>query len=926
MAVDRQDVGGLGQVQSRRTQVSMGSLAPDSGLEVRASNFADDLFRAASGAAKAAGMYMNDKLEDDKVKQANRALRGLVPTEDATVGGARAHMMVGAQNRVVSETARLKSQAESWQGSDAEWDNMVSQQRTKLQEDIYQQYPELANDRTTSKMITNMMLEQAPSLQLTKIGADLKREEAARLDTMNTRMIQGTQGLSGSQLSNALNGGLKDTARAMGLNDLQYDQMVSQFAKERAAQGDDSVVMATTAMKNADGVSLYDRDPSLKPAAIKARNVYAAQNEVAMADEKMSSLEQLNSGGITWDEFKGGATIQNERTGGAMWSTAEIMSVQAKYAKDQAAKGESIAINQMITNGSFIGLQDYSDKDLKGMANGYRESIIGQAQQVIDSKGLDEQEAAALLSRADNFATVQLVKQGIKDPNVDRRFTTLLNLSPEQLNNMTDEPQELTTLVQKYESLPEDMREVAFGLKESAWMNNYQRFQQDGLNVGQAMLQAKKSVTDINLSSSQRKEMNSASDSVASSVMKQSGWNPFDNLPDVVEGQIRVEANKAMQSYVNAGYPIDKAQELAEKSLNRDYTRFGNTLVKGNAEQLGQAMEVNPQDVPLQLESYLKGNKQMLEDNAGAGISIDDMYYDIDTKKGMFTIRSQGGIPVTAAQSLDKLGGYKNSDVAREGVVVNQSLKGTLNTAMRDPRFPYKDRIQTQTLMNNENPNKAGWDKNTKVFRPYDSDTGTEGTDTIGYGHYITPEERQRGYIMVGENAIPFQGADSQMTAQLAEKLLRQDMASHKPATNGWDTSFEDLPAGVQFGLQDSAFNLGKNFLSKNPTANSEFKKGDYNAGFIQLFTADSEGGKRSKGVFQRRVIAYNTAAVDQGWATVDKISVSEDGETRVRFSGDLSTISPKMRPIIDQQGWMTIKNAKAGSLHERSKAGTVDL
>ncbi|KAF2282458.1 hypothetical protein GH714_043929 [Hevea brasiliensis] len=145
-------------------------------------------------------------------------------------------------------------------------------------------------------------------------------------------------------------------------------------------------------------------------------------------------------------------------------------------------------------------------------------------------------------------------------------------------------------------------------------------------------------------------------------------------------------------------------------------------------------------------------------------------------------------------------------------------------------------------------------------------------------------------------------------------------MKAHVPSTPGWKEDFNNLPGNIRRALIDTSFNMGKGFLNNNPTANAWFKKGDYQAGFIQLLTASNENGKRSKGVLVRRASAYNMAGGGE-WPKISKVDVQEDGTMRVKFSGDKSSINPEMRKIISDDGWLLVKRGKPGSLHERSTA-----
>lgn len=137
----------MATVQRQRTQLGLNN--PGVGeINVGTSqggSFAQGLLDAANAFNTVAPKYIGEKVEADKVLQANRALKGLMPTEDATYGGTRANMMVGAQNGINEMTMRLKDDAASWNGTEEEWNAHVVQQRNEFEAGIHQKYPELAN-------------------------------------------------------------------------------------------------------------------------------------------------------------------------------------------------------------------------------------------------------------------------------------------------------------------------------------------------------------------------------------------------------------------------------------------------------------------------------------------------------------------------------------------------------------------------------------------------------------------------------------------------------------------------------------------------------------------------------------------------------------------------------------------------------------
>ncbi|ELO69431.1 hypothetical protein SEEE4220_04735, partial [Salmonella enterica subsp. enterica serovar Enteritidis str. 543463 42-20] len=140
-------------------------------------------------------------------------------------------------------------------------------------------------------------------------------------------------------------------------------------------------------------------------------------------------------------------------------------------------------------------------------------------------------------------------------------------------------------------------------------------------------------------------------------------------------------------------------------------------------------------------------------------------------------------------------------------------------------------------------------------------------------GHFLTEEEKKNGYITIGEDKVPFAPGQSQLTPERAMRLLEQDMKSHVPSTKDWAVPFDAMHPGVQRGLMDLSYNLGKAGIKNAPKAYAAFKAGKFTDGFIEMLSTASTEGKRSSGLLVRRAEAYNLA---QSGGAVPKISEVE--------------------------------------------------
>ncbi|NQZ74717.1 MAG: hypothetical protein HRT61_01185 [Ekhidna sp.] len=127
---------------------------------------------------------------------------------------------------------------------------------------------------------------------------------------------------------------------------------------------------------------------------------------------------------------------------------------------------------------------------------------------------------------------------------------------------------------------------------------------------------------------------------------------------------------------------------------------------------------------------------------------------------------------------------------------------------------PYKHPAFLRALQDAENGSKTGYDPQNGWF-PHRSLEG--GTDTIGYGHKLSPSEDARDYVMISGEEVPF---DEQnrigIPDELIHQLFREDVErSMVTARNQWnvfysaDIYFDGLASKYQCILTDLVFNIG---------------------------------------------------------------------------------------------------------------------
>ncbi|ELO70647.1 hypothetical protein SEEE4220_02042, partial [Salmonella enterica subsp. enterica serovar Enteritidis str. 543463 42-20] len=165
------------------------------------------------------------------------------------------------------------------------------------------------------------------------------------------------------------------------------------------------------------------------------------------------------------------------------------------------------------------------------------------------------------------------------------------------------------------------------------------------------------------------KELNDEVDGVVSDVASGSWLTRGDNMSDMGRDLMLEEANQIARSMKVAGHNNDTIKRHLKSFLQNQYTQLSEgfftqgVLVKGDVRTLGDTIGANQKDVPTVLRQYLDNHKQALLDASG-GMEEGDLYFDVDSKRGMFTIRAGSGrVPVTPAMPLSEI---KGQDLLKE--------------------------------------------------------------------------------------------------------------------------------------------------------------------------------------------------------------------------------------------------------------------
>lgn len=984
--IERQAVQGLQQVQSTGAPRGAGTQAIQIGAprpeDYQQGSFLSDLMEAADTGMAISTTIMTQAVEDDKVRQMDRALSGLVPTEDATRGGARAHMLVNLQNDVLAQTTQLQQDAKTFQGTDQDWEQHLVNSRNAVQGRMWQQYPELQGDKESMKVLTNAFLEQQPKVFGARATAKIDQQITQRNNDMRSRIIYATQGQSGEALDGTLKM-LQQEAVTMGLTKPEYEALVSDIAQSNAAIGDGTLIQGTKSLKDANGVSLYQRDGKLMTSEIQANRTYTALNQVELFEKKDAAIKAYESGSIGREEMLQIAQNHNAASGGTAWSDGELTSLFNSVAK---AHAETAKMEQLLARGdgvSPLGLQDISKKERDTYADALTTTYQTLADKEIAANGLTGEAAERVRGKYEQARYVKLGEQLIEDPNIGQRWNALMQMAPDNLKDMKSEPEALQTIMRARDSIPEASRRAVMGDDAYAFVSNYDLARQQGFEAGQAIDFAQRASRSTNLPSGTLKELTSDVQGVVSDVAGGNWLTRGDNMSDMGKDLMMQDADTIARAMKVAGNNNDTIKKHLQSYLQGQYTQLAEgfftqgVLVKGDIRGMAEKVGVNSGDLPLAMRQFINNHKEQLLDASG-GMTEKDLYYDVDMKRGMFTIRAGSGrVPLTPAMPISEIQGQtllkqsydekkKERDTSKKVWEDSQNKMGSWGlspTTVRPNKettmegqptakavgkmgiadflvspafangadlpanyeFGYKQNNANfvDYVAKTENSINAGLDRNAGTYTPYKDAHGY----SVGFGHFLTPEEQKNGYVEIGDLKVPYIAGRSQLTPDRARALLEQDLKKNTPSTSGWAVGFDEMHPGQQRALMDYGYNLGKNGINNAPTAKAYFEKGKFTDGALAMLSTSSTEGKRSPSLLVRRAEAYNQGQSGGAVPKIGEVDTREDGSMYVKFAGEMSPafISKQNFGKI-QDGWYQVYPPQKNSLVPNANIGRIKL
>jgi len=275
--------------------------------------------------------------------------------------------------------------------------------------------------------------------------------------------------------------------------------------------------------------------------------------------------------------------------------------------------------------------------------------------------------------------------------------------------------------------------------------------------------------------------------------------------------------------------------------------------------------------------------------------------FDIGTEKD-FDIRTPGEM------EYESMWQEAMNEEAITGI--SEETIGALHTSQEARR------IHTEDVKFMENPDERGLVKGPTeaLFMPIKSSEG-QGPDKmmsdmeIGYGVKIPKswlsDNKSKWPKIDGVEVDVRKGFTKDQATSIMQTILDEsyDVASKK--LDKWD----DMTEREKSYWADLTYNGGNKAIDKNPKAKAAANDGRTVEAMIKSLDFIGAGGKKSRGLLNRRVTMYNQAALEVPGAPI--IEQYEFGETiRVKFSSRIMTrkVGQKFaKKINDEGGWFTV-------------------
>jgi hypothetical protein len=641
------------------------------GVAAPGDNILASLAQASGIGLETAKKSLDLKVQKDRVKQASNFMMGEQPSDDATVAGYHAHALLAMQNKVQTNALTLKEEAETFAGSDQEWNDLVLNKRQESMKELRDAYPNLHEDSVDfQRNLTNMFVNEMPGVTAARIAGKLNIEAEKRLNTFNDDLINRMQVFDPAEGYDGLITAINETKTAMQISSEDADASIVQQALTAAIDGDGRLIEFAKQYTGGRDSSLFERTPELHKAeqAIAKGNI--VKNEVAAGLQKADILTKFELSGDR--EYLMEADKKMRAATGIGFSNAEIKAAVL-------GRSKKIIKNQTKTDIANIFLQEagapgnlklmdknYSKEQINEGLQYAREQLDQMTESLIKTQGLDEEQAQVLRTGTDVRFARNLTEQGVTYKPWTDKITRLKTISQANLDKIDVLPPEMQSIYALWETLPPNTRGVMAATDEDkSFMNNIGYFMDahytgpQALMAAQAAMRGKSKMVGDKLST-MHKEVSKVVKDVTTK------WFGKDMPEKGLEGASEWITQRTYAMAAAGAVDMESAaKEAGQLYLEQSTELSDGTRVNGTAHYLASRIgNTNFLDVPLTFDSYTWNNKEGI---IRAGGDPDDVSYRVNENTGMFQIIDSDGVtPLTTLTPLSELKNGRDEYLLRD--------------------------------------------------------------------------------------------------------------------------------------------------------------------------------------------------------------------------------------------------------------------
>ncbi|AGZ17762.1 lysozyme domain-containing protein [Vibrio phage phi-A318] len=599
-----------------------------------------------------ASTELQKKVEEDKVRQANRAAEDLMRsaeerqgiTEDATKAGQLAYNMIVGKH----DTMEAGNQFIDWysQNPDADEDT-INDMKSQIFQPILDKY---GKDPQTLKAVSLQVQDAQFSIVQAqeRIRKEHQTKKASEAMTISINDLLADPNADVTQLVD-----VELPARAKALGQTEWDlkaSLVNQ-AVARAGDGDNRL------LKELQGRDWSKNMPALDKAQRDYDSFVAKQNAIVIGDRMADIETQALSGSTSWETTLRKIEGLNEQYPNT-YSKERVASLKKQRAasiqRQKTTTNISIDSSKAFTDDNAIPLgllTKYTPKEKNDYINQLESQWANKANTYVEKKGYSESDAnTAIIKEKLDWSRVQrMVVPSLKD-NLD----ALINLNPEETTE-EELPAYATNALQVIEMMDDTTLAMYFKDKDRLAM---------AMNIKSGMknrsaYSAFRRAYDIrrnpyNINNEQRTEQR---DAAYEAVEEKLTFNWYDlgkkDVPEWQRNKLAIRVGEEAQSYLyRGGLDTKQNASTAASSLLAGYSQtFNNTMINKTKPELAQSLGVKSELVDRYLKHFATTVLSSEEINP-LGISAEDIEFVVNDTGTTFIMVDRDGEQIGDARFL----------------------------------------------------------------------------------------------------------------------------------------------------------------------------------------------------------------------------------------------------------------------------------